>query len=88
MRSATAFQRELNPAAASSKNQINNHYCQDDTKAAAAIIPNARSHVIPATASQQQENYQNHDQHICFPQEFKLCVQMLDLLAALILCRK
>jgi hypothetical protein len=55
-----AFQAsELKPTAASSKKQEENHNEQDNTESTAAIVANARTHVVPAAAEKQQKNQEN-----------------------------
>jgi hypothetical protein len=70
----------LDSAAASAKQQINDHYCQNDTDAAAAIVANARPHIVAPAAEREKQNHENeYERHVresITPSGATACVSM------------
>ena len=53
--------KRLEPTAASTKKQEENHNEQDQTESATAVVAKSGAHVIAAAAEKQQENHKNED---------------------------
>jgi hypothetical protein len=65
----------LDPAASSPENQINNYYRQHKAQTAAAVIANARSHVVSSATGEDKQNDENDYQRHGYDCTMRLTIE-------------